>query len=217
MTDAAIQEPIAPGVIRTPPIWGFGKILCRVATTLMFDLKTYGRMNVPHDGGALLISNHQSFLDPILLAVHLPRSISYVARSTLFDKPAFGWLIRQLNAFPIRRGEADVSAIKESIRRLQEGHVLTMFPEGTRSKDGNLGPILPGIAMIVKRANVPVIPAVIHGSFEAWPKGVKLPRPHPIRVLYGPPLQINKLKATQIVDLIDHTLRTMLDELKTKP
>lgn len=199
-----------------PWLWALLKMPCRLTTTLMFDLKTYGKRHVPAAGGALLISNHQSNLDPVLLAVHLRRQVSFMAKIELFQNRHFGWLIRQLNAFPVRRGEGDVGAIREVLRRLKEGKVLTLFPEGTRTRDGRIGRIQPGIAMIVKRAQVPVIPAVIDGSFQSWPRGRKLFRPHPIRVMYGPPLRVEKLKAEQIVQLIASTLNGMLEELRKR-
>jgi 1-acyl-sn-glycerol-3-phosphate acyltransferase len=199
-----------------PILWDILKMPCRIVTSLMFDLKVYGREHIPPEGGALLLSNHQSNLDPVLLAVQLQRKISFIAKSELFENRIFSWLIRSLNAFPVRRGETDVGAIKEAIRRLREGRILTMFPEGTRTRDGNIGKIQPGIAMLVRRAGVPVIPAVIDGSFQAWPRGVKLFRPYPIRVMYGPAMDVGNMKGHQIVDLIDKTLREMLEKLRRR-
>ena len=218
-TSAAPANPGAStGRTGQPPrpnlLWSCGRAFCRIATTLLFDLQLRGIHNVPVTGGALLISNHQSYIDPILLAVQLPRMVSFMARSNLFDNQYFGWLIRGLNAFPVRRGESDISALKEALRRLAAGDVLTMFPEGTRTHDGEIGRIQPGIAMLVRRARVPVVPAVINGSFQAWPRGQKLPHPHPIRVMYGPPMHVAGLKGHEIVDLIDRTLRSMLVELR---
>jgi 1-acyl-sn-glycerol-3-phosphate acyltransferase len=109
-----------------------------------------------------------------------------------------------------------VGAIREAIRRLREGRILTMFPEGTRSFNGQLQRIQPGIAMLIRRAGVPVIPAVIDGTFEAWPRGNHLPKHFPILVMYGPALPIGKLKGHQIVDLIESTFRSMQAELRAK-
>src|SRR5687767_6805865 len=114
--------------------WNACKMPCRVITTLVFDLKSYGCHHVPERGGALLISNHQSVLDPVMLGVHLRRPISFIAKSELFENPKFSWLIRNLNAFAVRRGQPDVAAIKEALHRVKDGQVVTLFPEGTRSK-----------------------------------------------------------------------------------
>jgi|SRR5882672_617415 len=190
------------------------KNISRVVASLWFDLKAHGLQHVPRTGGALLICNHQSFLDPVFVGVLLPRQISFIAKSQLFEPPGLSWLIPRLNTFPVRRGEPDVSAIKEALRRVHEGHVLTMFPEGTRSWDGNLLPIQSGIALMVKRAEAPVIPAVIDGAQRAWPRGKKFPIGGPVRLLYGPPLELGKKKGAEIVVQIDQTFRRMLQELR---
>src|SRR2546421_5706741 len=176
------------------PIYGFCKGICRVVTSLLFDFKVHGIEHVPRRGGALLICNHQSYLDPVLVGVQLQRHVSFIAKSQLFELPGLGWLIPRLNTFPVRRGESDVSAIKEALRRVHEGHVLTMFPEGTRSWDGNLLPIQAGIALMVKRAEAPVIPAGVDGAHEAWPRGSKFPKGGRVRLLYGPPMEFGKAK-----------------------
>jgi len=195
--------------------WNPARGLCRIYTTTRFDLKVHGKHNIPKRGGALLISNHQSYLDPVLLGVQIERQISFIAKSELFEHPALAWLIKMLNTFPVRRGQSDVSAMKEALRRIHEGQILTMFPEGTRTTDGNLLPMQPGIALLVKRAQVPVIPAVIDGSSKAWPRKTKFPLHHPIRMMYGPPLEVSNMKGSQIIDHIRHTFQTMLHQLRT--
>ena len=94
--------------------------------------------------------------------------------------------------------------------------MLNLYPEGARTETGELGPIQSGAALVVRRAEVPIIPVVITGSFHAWPKSRKLFRPHPIRVMYGPPMEVHGLKAEAITKLIDRTLRAMLTELRAK-
>jgi len=196
------------------PVWGLGQMICRPLAAALFDLRFSGVSNVPRTGGVLLLSNHQSFLDPVMLALPLPRPMSFLAKAELFDVPVFGWLIRQLNAFPVRRGEGDVAAVRQAIRRLREGHVLTIFPEGTRTRDGEIGPIQPGVAMIVRRAGVPVVPAVIDGAHIAWPRGQRWPAPARVRVVYGRPLLLEGTNAPQTVELIGRTLREMLQRLR---
>jgi 1-acyl-sn-glycerol-3-phosphate acyltransferase len=205
-----------PPEVKDPLIYGVGRVICRPFFDRWFDLKVYGVNHVPRRGGVLLVSNHQSYLDPVLLAVKLPRPLSFMAKSELFENPYFGWLIKSLNAFPVRLGEGDIGAVKETIRRLQEGHALNVYPEGTRTLDGEIQPIQAGAGLIVRRAGVPVVPAAIHGSFEAWPKGDKLFHPSPIRVMYGPPMEMNGLKGQQIVKKIEVTLRTMFNKLRER-
>jgi 1-acyl-sn-glycerol-3-phosphate acyltransferase len=194
--------------------WKSCWVIARSAALVLFDLKSYGARNVPRTGGALLLTNHQSYLDPVMFGVNLPRQLSYLAKSELFRNPFFRWLIVNLHAFPVRQGKGDKAAIEETIRRLREGHLLNLYPEGSRSEDGEIGPIQRGVAVVLKRANVPIVPAVIDGSFQAWPKGKPVFRPHSIRVLYGKPMLLEGLKGDQVVALIDRTLRTMLADLR---
>ena len=198
------------------PLWKLAQTITRVFTTVMFDLKVYGRDNVPAEGGALMISNHQSFLDPAVLGVQLRRPMSYLAKSELWNNRLFGWLITNLNAFPVRQGAGDVGAIKETISRLQEGHLLNIYPEGSRTEDGELLPIQAGVALVIRKAKVPVIPAVIDGSFGAWPKGRPLPQRYPVRILIGKPMMLHELKPKEMVEVIDRTFREMLAELRAK-
>ena len=193
------------------------RLIARLATTLLFDLKVYGTENVPRTGGLLLVSNHQSNLDPVLLGVQLPRALSYMAKSELFKvNPVFSRLIRSLGAFPVRQGSADVGAVKEAIARLQEGDVLNVYPEGSRTEDGEIAPMEKGIGLVIRRAKVPVVPVAIDGSYDAWPKGRKIFRRWPIRLQYGPPMDLTHLDRDEIVQRVDQTLRRMFDELRSK-
>jgi 1-acyl-sn-glycerol-3-phosphate acyltransferase len=187
-------------------------------TTVLFDLKVDGLRHVPARGGVLIVSNHQGNLDPILLGVRMLRPLSYFAKSELFEANALSnWLLRSLGGIPVRLGSGDVGAVKETIRRLQEGHVLNIYPEGSRSEDGEIGPMEKGVALVVRRAKVPVVPAVIVGSYEAWPRHRQFPRPRPIRVKYGPPIYLDGMNPDQIVATIDGTLRRMFEDMRRRP
>jgi 1-acyl-sn-glycerol-3-phosphate acyltransferase len=197
-------------------IWKSLQAIARILTTVLFDLKVYGRQNVPRRGGVLIVSNHQGYLDAVVLAVRLDRPLNYLAKSELFESRWFSWLLRMLNAFPVRLGHRDVAAVRETIRRLQEGHVLNFYPEGTRTPDGQIKHLEKGVALIVRRAAVPVVPAVIVGSFEAWPAHRKMFRPWPVRVQFGPPMDLAELGEKEIVARIDRTLRAMFQELRER-
>lgn len=200
--------------MKPTPLWKFLQAICRVFTTCMFDLKVYGAGRVPKQGGVLLISNHQSYLDPVLLGVRLRRPLSYMGKSELFKNRAFAWLIRSLGAFPVKQGAGDVGAMKETIARLQEGHALNIYPEGSRTEDGELRTIEKGVGLVIRKARVPVVPVVIDGSFDAWPKQLKVFRSHPIRVLYGYPVDLGSMDREQIIRTIEQTFREMLAELR---
>jgi 1-acyl-sn-glycerol-3-phosphate acyltransferase len=151
----------------------------------LFRFRGHGMANVPRTGGAILACNHQSYFDPVIACVTLPRSITFMARDSLFRFRPFRWLIRSLHAFPVQRGTADMGAMKESLRRLKAGWILLVFPEGTRTRDGSVGTMRGGIALLAARAGVPVIPTLILGAFQAWPRDRAWPRPWPIEVRYG--------------------------------
>jgi 1-acyl-sn-glycerol-3-phosphate acyltransferase len=162
--------------------WFFSTLL---AST--FGLRATGRKNIPATGAAMLVSNHLSHLDVLVLGILLDRPLNYVARSTLFFFP-LGWFIRSLGAFPIQRDGIGAQGLKETLRRLKAGGIVTLFPEGTRTLDGELGEMKSGIAMLATKAKVPILPAAIAGTFEAWPRSRSFPVPHPIRVHFGRPI-----------------------------
>src|SRR3954447_12998561 len=201
---------------KPPVLWKLAQTLCRIVTTVTFDLKVYGVHNVPLTGGALIVTNHESHLDPVLIGVQLRRPISYLAKSELFKNPFFGWLIRNLYAFPVRQGAGDVGAMKETIHRLKEGHLLNIFPEGSRSPDGDFLPVEAGVALVVRRAGVPVGPCVIEGSYEAMRRGSAPPHRKPIRVMYGEPIDMSGWKSDQIVAAIEQKWREMMAEIKRR-
>jgi 1-acyl-sn-glycerol-3-phosphate acyltransferase len=197
-------------------VYTVGQALCRVFTTLWFDLKVFGVRNVPREGGVLIVANHQSYLDPIIVGVRLPRPLSYFAKSELFESRLFDWLIRRLYAFPVRQGEGDVGALREAIRRLQEKDALVIFPEGSRTETGELLPVEKGVGLIAKKAGVPVVPCIIEGSFHAWPKGGKMFKPAKIYAFFGPVMKLDDLKSSAIVETIERTFRTMQADLRRR-
>ncbi|MDR3635479.1 MAG: lysophospholipid acyltransferase family protein [Isosphaeraceae bacterium] len=167
--------------------YGFVRYSTATLLAATGGLRASGTMNLPRKGGVLLICNHLSHLDVFVLGLPMPRMLNYVARSTLFV-PILGFLIRSVGGFPIQREGKGTSGVKETLRRLRDGGVVTFFPEGTRSPNGELGPLKPGIAALAERARVPILPAGIAGTFEAWPRHRSVPRPHPIWVHFGRPI-----------------------------
>jgi 1-acyl-sn-glycerol-3-phosphate acyltransferase len=191
--------------------------LSGMIATIFFDLKAYDIRNVPDDGAVLLLSNHQSFLDPVLVGSKLRRSLCYMARSGLFKPPGFGWLIRQLNSFPVKQGKGDVGAVKTAIAALEQGHGLLLFPEGSRTRTGQMQPLAAGAALIIKRAKVPVIPVAIDGAFKAWPITRMFPQTSKVRVIYGKPMNLDGMDGRQIVAAVEAEIRRLLAVLQEKP
>jgi len=196
--------------------WRSCQVIFRIMSTLLFDFKTYGRENVPKAGGALLISNHQSYLDPPLMAVQLYRPVSYMAKSELFRNKALAWLIRSLHAFPINQTGFAKGAIDETINQLHAGKLLNMYPEGTRTETGELGTIQRGIALVLRKVDVPIIPVAIEGAYKAWPNRQKMFKAHSIRIMYGKPMNLKGMKGDAIVKEVDATLRDLIRQLREK-
>jgi 1-acyl-sn-glycerol-3-phosphate acyltransferase len=154
---------------------------------LLFRVEGRGREHVPARGPVLLVANHSSFLDPPLVGGMTPRPLSFMAKEELFRVPLLGALIRRLNARPVRREGADASALRASLRVLQEGGVLLVFPEGTRGPEGTLREPKAGAGMLAVLSGAPVVPVFVQGSGRAWPRGRRLPRPAKVTVTFGPP------------------------------
>jgi 1-acyl-sn-glycerol-3-phosphate acyltransferase len=188
----------------------FLQFLCRLLVVLLFRFRCNGQRHLPSTGGALILSSHQSFLDPVLIGVNHRRPFDYLARETLFRFAPLRWLIRSLNGIPIDREGLGMSGLKETLRRLKHGRVVVIFPEGTRTRDGEVQPLKPGFAALARRAHVPLVPAAVVGAFECWPRHLRFPRPGRIRVEFGQPLtpdEIAPLDDRQLVAEVERRIR----------
>lgn len=168
-------------------------VLCivRVTGAAVWRLRTAGQTRVSSRGGVILAANHQSYLDPPFVAACLPRETSFMARRSLFGIPLLGPIIVACNAFPIERNTGDVRGVKNAIDRLRSGSALLLFPEGTRTRDGRIGPLKGGLRMIAERAGVPVVPVLVDGAHDVWPKGRLFPRLHGrVWIRFGKPLPL---------------------------
>ncbi|HEY8469303.1 MAG TPA: lysophospholipid acyltransferase family protein [Longimicrobiales bacterium] len=163
--------------------------IARAGWPLIGGMDIRGDENVPREGPFLLISNHQSVLDPILIQAFCPRPLHTMAKSTQFASPAMRWLMTRLNSFPVRRFEIDPQAVRTALRRLEEGHGVGIYIEGERSWDGELQPPRLGTVRLVLRAGVPVVPAAIAGSYEAWPRWASGLRRADVAIRFGQPLR----------------------------
>ena len=200
--------------------YAFCQLWCQLAMVIGFRYRVWGPHHVPRHGGALLVSNHQSFFDPVLVAVGLPRQVHYMARDTLFRNPLFARLIRSLNAFPLRREGVDVGALRETVARLRRGELVLVFPEGTRTQDGSIQPLRRGVELLARQGEVPIIPVVIDGAHETWPRHQLLPRPGRIRVLFGRPLSLKDLAGTSghaVAERLGERLGELQRELRRRP
>ena len=160
-----------------------------------FRWHVFNAERVPLTGAVILASNHASFLDPPLVGSGLHRGINYLARESLFRFPGMGALLRSWQAVPVDRDGGGAAGLKAILARLLDGGVIILFPEGTRTYDGRLQPARSGIGLVVVKSDAPVVPVRVFGTFEAFGRNHKFPRPHRIAVKFGEPMRFEKLRA----------------------
>jgi 1-acyl-sn-glycerol-3-phosphate acyltransferase len=174
--------------VKDHPIVSGCKAGLRLLFRVFFRIGYLGLENIPPEGPCLIVPNHQSYLDPLFVGAALPRSNRYMAMQTLFRSRPLAAFLRFFGAFPVATGSADKSAIRDSIRFLRQGELVIIFPEGGRSRDGNLKEFFQGFARIALREKIPIVPVTISGAHKVWPPGKLVPRPGRIRVTFHPPL-----------------------------
>jgi 1-acyl-sn-glycerol-3-phosphate acyltransferase len=179
-----------PKRVRGTIIFRICRRICRITLRTLWHIRWIDAHHVPRKGPVLIVSNHQSHLDPPAVGCGpMFRPTAFVARDTLFKNPAFGWLLRNINALPIKRDEADTTAIRDVLERLESGGAVVMFPEGTRSPEGCIKPFKRGMGLLLKKARCPVVPVGIDGFTHTWPRNAKRPhlRGRRLAVVYGKP------------------------------
>lgn len=170
-------------------------LLFRLMYSTYFRWRIYHRERVPVEGPVILASNHASFLDPPLVGSALPRPINYLARESLFRFPLVGAILRSWNAVPVDREGGGAKGLKMILDRLLAGGGIILFPEGTRTRDGQLQPARSGIGLTVIKSTAPVVPVRVFGTYEAYGRHVKIPRPQSVAVKYGRPMLFEQLRA----------------------
>ena len=160
-----------------------------------FRWRVFNAERVPLTGAVILASNHASFLDPPLVGSGLHRGINYLARESLFRFPGMGALLRSWSAVPVDRDGGGAAGLKAILDRLLAGGAIILFPEGTRTRDGQLQPARSGIGLVVIKSDAPVVPVRTFGTFEAYGRRITIPRPKPVAVKYGRPMKFEQLRA----------------------
>ncbi len=170
-------------------VYGLFHYISVVVYDMFFRGEVAGLENVPAQGPFLIASNHASHLDPPIVGAQVPRQMSFFARKTLWKPGIASWWLDTVGTIPVDRdGGSDISAIRRVLRSLEQGKPLILFPEGTRSPDGRLQTAKPGVGMIACKAQVPVLPARIFGSFEAFGRSGPIRPGTPVSVVFGQPL-----------------------------
>ncbi len=170
-------------------VYWIGHTASGLLARLFYSYRVYHPENLIEEGPALIVTNHTSFLDPPLVGIAFKKPIHYLARKTLLSNAVATYIYLRCNVVPVDQERADVTSLKTILRLLKGGERVLIFPEGSRSFDGELGPGEPGVGLLVAKSAVPVLPMRIFGAHEALPRGAKGPRRSRIRVVVGKPIQ----------------------------
>jgi 1-acyl-sn-glycerol-3-phosphate acyltransferase len=175
-----------------------------------YRIETIGIENLPKEGGVLLCSNHIDNLDPPVVGITASRPVHFMAKEELFSVPVLGKIVPHLNAFPVKRGMSDREALRKGLTILKEGKVLGLFPEGTRSKSGELGKGLAGAGFFALRTDAKVVPCAIIGPYKSFSK---------LKVVYGKPIPMEEVRATkasaeETTEIIMEAIKSLIQEHK---
>ena len=185
---SAAAQPAEPILTHKTFVYHFCSTSALLFCKAYFRLRVEGLEHIPKSGGAVLASNHQSFVDILILGGCMPRHVAFVARDTLAHWRWLAYTMRQCGAVLVRRGTSDRRALRAMADHLDKDDIVVIYPEGTRSRDGSLQEFKGGALLAARMAGVPIIPCGIRGAYAAWPRGRTIPLPKKIGVRFGPPI-----------------------------
>lgn len=188
----------------------FARGVVKGILTPIYRFEAIGVENVPEEGGVLLCANHIHNIDPITVGVTTKRDIIFMAKEEIFKVPVLKSIVKNLNAFPVKRGKGDREALRMGLAALRDGNVLGLFPEGTRSKTGEIGQGLAGAGFFALKTEAAVIPCAIVGPYKAFKK---------IKIVYGKPIDMEPLRerkasANEVTELIMSHIKEILLQYK---
>jgi len=201
--------------------YAFCKFWVQVVMIIFFRLRTFGVEHTEVKGGALIVANHQSYLDPPAIGARIKGKINYLAQKGLFQFKPFAKLIASLDAIPLEKNGIGFEGIKETLKRLKNGERILIFPEGerTRNPNGEMMSFHKAVVMLATKSKVPIIPAAIAGAFEAWPRGQKLPTLfRPLRVIFGEPIPYEHAAAMtddELNQYVEYRVRELYEQINT--
>lgn len=181
----------------------FARLVVRLYMIVFHRIRVHGIENVPQQNGMIICANHQSNLDPIVVGSVMPRRTNYLAKETVFNFKPLGWLLEQFDTIAIDRDGMGVSGMKETLRRLKRNESILIFPEGTRSKDGEMNAFKPGFVALAKRVKSPLLPIGLDGTFASWPPGKLFPIPGRIHAVIGKPVQPEEFSGLSDDDIVE--------------
>ena len=187
------EPALLPSPMSRNVVWRALQLLMQNVFCVWLGYRARGYERLDAAAGGLILANHQSFLDPMLIGLPLHRPISFLARDSLFRVPAIGWILRSTYAMPISREAASSASLRETIRRMQHGFLVGVFPEGTRTETGAVGELKPGFVAIVRRAKLPIYPVGIAGAFQALGRKSWFLKPVRVRMVVGEPITVEEI------------------------
>lgn len=192
----------------------FSRFILLLLCKLLFRIEFKGREFIPKKDGFILVSNHFSYLDPVAVGTACPRTVSFMAKDTLFNYPVLASWLKAVKVIPVKRGSADISAIKTALNNARLGNGLAIFPEGRRrTKETAFIDPEPGAGFLADKLNVPVIPAYVSGTDSALPRGAKRLRLAKIKVKFGKEIHIERGKPYhEIAEMIMASIKNLGNE-----
>ncbi len=194
-------------------IYYIGKVFAYILLNITGGVSVKGIENIPKEGPLLIVSNHQSIIDPFVLMYCFPRRITFLAASYLFRIPLIRWIIYLGGAMPIK-GAGDATTLKKALKLLEQGGVIGIFPEGGVSLDGKLKPFMQGWAYLALKSGTPVVPTAVNKSKEVLPVGKYIPRRRRIEVAFGETLEVEKKDKVRKADI--KSLNAVMEEKMLK-
>ncbi|MCM3766548.1 lysophospholipid acyltransferase family protein [Neobacillus niacini] len=190
--------------------YSFARSVASAVFKPWYRIEAIGEENIPKEGGVLLCSNHIHNFDPIVVGINMKRPVHFMAKEEIFRVPILGGIVRKCNAFPVKRGMSDREALRMGMSVLKEGNVLGLFPEGTRSKTGELGKGLAGAGFFALKTNCAVVPCAVIGPYKNFQK---------LKVVYGKPINMDPLRAAkasaeEVTELIMSEIHKLIKEYR---
>ncbi len=193
-------------------IYWLGYVLVNIYLKIVHRWKVKGRKNVPKKGPLIVVSNHVSYLDPPIVGSAVNRHLHFMAKTELFEKKWFGFILKQIGSFPVKRGTPDKKAIRRSLEILKNDKVLCMFPEGTRIKGDKLGEAKPGVTLIALMSESPILPVGIKHADENSPLQVSVGKPFTLDKYYDK--KLTREEKSEVGEIIMKKIKIEIDSIE---
>lgn len=201
-------------------LYSFFKLLGEVIFGAYYRVRRLGLNRYARDGPLILVSNHISYMDPLLIGLTFPRQIVWMMLESIYRRPVINFICRKASVIPVKRDSRDLKALKRALGVVKQGRVLGVFPEGRMARDGKLQSTFgDGAAMISLKTGVPILPVAIEGSFDSFPPEGRFPKPGRITVRYGAPLffpqtggKLDRKRVAHVTGCVRRAVKALLDQ-----